>query len=760
MKKFILLSIFLILNFSAFSQTKPSGKQIKVFPDEYSELDDVPVTRQIEDPFVMKTLERARIKYLRALSCIEKKDTLQAEENFEQAIDILNTISFYPNINKYRDYTDLIQSILEDYERYIRDIDHLDESSSLFILRETLTKELDKTARTKPTHIGTLRPTPKDTSKGIDKTGYAYQIPMDDNEYVKKSIEFLTQKPIGRKFVRNSLARSTVWGSIIKKIIEEEKMPPEIFYLAMVESGFNPFAVSRAKAVGIWQFIMSTGQLYGLNASGSPWIDERRDPIKSTRAAMRHLRDLYNELGDWHLAIAAYNCGINAVQRAIAKFNNPDSVNFWNIMQFLPRETRNYVPLFIATVKVVNNLEAYGFSKSEIEYFPEIQFDKYSLKEPVSLNALAKCANVSVDKMKELNPELLFSFTPPDIGEYEIRIPYGTKQTFIANFLNLTEAEKQPFLTYKTERKETINTIAEKFNLNPREILLVNNLSSTSKPLPKGTILKIPIVPSQDVTKKDDESTPSTISTTLPENKIANPPSEKAITSKSLGSNQGNFFVIRYIVKENDNLNTISQKFNTSVDSIIKWNELKSRVLTPGRTLRIYTTENYYNQQTSQKPQQTDITKVDDQPKSLKIESTTTTKNNVQTNDENNFVQTKIVTHKVRKGETLQTIANLYGISTSKLLELNPKLKKRKNALMAGEKIKVITTVRKSYGSGTISSVNKSTKTQKVKYHTVRRGETLSEISKRYGISVNEIISLNPKLRPNKIKQGDRIRIN
>lgn len=759
MKKIVILLIFALFNLIAFAQSRQTIKQIKVFPDEYSELDDVPVTKQIEDPFVLKTLERARIKYLRALSFIEKKDTLQAEENFEQAIDILNSISFYPNINKFRDYTDLIQSILEDYERYIRNIDHLDESSSLFILRETLTKELDRTARTKPTQIGTLKPTLKDTSKTIDKNEYTFQIPMDDNEYVKKSIEFLTQKPIGRKFVRNSLARSTVWGGVIKKIIEEEKMPPEIFYLAMVESGFNPFAVSRAKAVGIWQFIMSTGQLYGLNSTNSPWIDERRDPIKSTRAAMRHLRDLYNELGDWHLAIAAYNCGINAVQRAIAKFNNPDSVNFWNIMPFLPRETRNYVPLFIATVKVVTNLEAYGFSRTEIEYQPEIQFDKYIIKEPVSLNALAKCANVSIEKMKELNPELLFSFTPPDIAEYELRIPFGTKQTFIANFLNLTDEEKQPFLIYKTEKKESISSIAEKFNLNPREILLLNNWSSTTKPLPKGTTLRIPIVSSQDVAKKEEENGASTAPGSIPEsrNSLASP--DKGLPSKSLIANQGNYYVIRYIIKENDNLNTISQKFNTTVDSIIKWNELKTRVLTPGRTLRIYTTENYYNQSNAQKTQQTEPTRNEEQPKSTKFENVSFSKSSTETNDERNNAKTTTKIHRIRKGETLQTIANSYGISVSKLLELNPQLKKRKNSLLVGETIKVVVTNKKQQ-SGKKDSASNSTKNKKTKYHIVRKGETLSDISKRYGLTVNEIISLNPKIKPNKIKYGDKIRIN
>lgn len=751
MRKFLWLIFCLFLLEVSFAQKNQVGKQIKVFPDEYSELDDIPVTQQIDDPFILKTLERARLKYLRALSFIEKKDTLQAEENFEQAIDILNSISYYPNINKYRDYTDLILSILEDYEKNIRNIDHLDESSSLFLMRETLTKELEKTSRSKP-QIGSLQPKQKDTTKSLElKTGYAFQIPMDDNEYVKKSIEFLTQKPIGRKFVRNSLARSTVWGNIVRKIIEEEKMPKELYYLAMVESGFNPFAVSRAKAVGMWQFIMSTGQLYGLNANNSPWIDERRDPVKATRAAMRHLRDLYNELGDWHLAIAAYNCGINAVQRAIAKLNNSDSVNFWNIMPFLPRETRNYVPLFIATVMVVNNLEAYGFGKSDIEFLPELKFDKYTLKEPVSLSALAKCANVSIEELRQLNPELVYSFTPPDVDEYELRIPYGSKQTFIANLLNLSPSEKQPFFTYRTEKKETIRDIAEKFNANLDEILLINKIASASKKLPKGTTIKIPIS-RQEVASSEIENDTPTESNSLAESKNLTP-SENKIGNKKTEKRTVN--VVRYIVKNGENIFSISQKFNTHIDSIVKWNDLRTRNVSVGQVLRIYTSE-YSNSSSPEANPMSESNK--NNSKSAE------TIGNVQVPNQKkseNLVPKNRKYHTVRKGETLQSIANEYGVSIQELLQWNPKLRQRKHNILVGEKIKVS-------GETSIASENSSTKASKkqdqtkskTKYHIVRKGETLEKISKKYGLTLNEIKSLNPKMKSKKIKAGEKIRIN
>lgn len=753
MKKCKWLFFALIIVYFSYSQTKQNSRQINIFPDEYSELDDVPVSKIIDDPFITKALERARIKYLQALSYIEKKDTTRAEENFEQAIDILNSINYYPNINKYRDYTDLVQSILEDYEKYIRNIDHLDESSSLFLMRESLSKELEKTKRTKPKpQIGYLKPESLDTSKANDSKAPTYQIPMDDNEYVKKSIEFLTQKPIGRKFVRNSLARSTLWGSIIKKIIEEEAMPAELFYLAMVESGFNPFAVSRAKAVGIWQFIMQTGQLYGLNAKSSPWIDERRDPIKSTRAAMRHLRDLYNELGDWHLAIAAYNCGINAVHRAIAKFNNSDSVNFWNIMQFLPRETRNYVPLFIAVVKVVNNLDAYGFNHSDIQYQSEIEFDKYTLKEPVNLAAIAKCANTTIDQIKELNPELTFSLTPPDVPEYEIRLPYGSKQTFITNYLNLSEDEKRPFFSYRLEKKENIDQIAEKFNLTRSEILLANKLPSSSKYLPRGTVLKIPIQANYLFANKKEEEFENTNTTST--NIIGNGSSNLMHNTDETNSTNS-LNVVRYIVKENDNLTKICKKYNVEPDSILAWNELKTSTLTPGQTLRIYTIENpnTTSKQTKRFENETSSAKDNTSP------SIVNNPNRDESRAQMKQQSTTTKYHKVKKGETLQLIADKYNVDINQLLEWNPSLKSRKHNINVGEKIKIAIDNTKitldKYSSKSTKLKEKNTN----KYHVVRKGENLSTISKKYGISIQKLISLNPNIKPNKIKNGDKIRL-
>jgi len=413
-----------------------TNKQVKkeVAPDEFSVLDEVPLPSRTTDKGVLQILEKARQKYLQALSLLGKKDTANAVRYFEGAINILNQLVSYPGIEENKDYTDLATSVIEDYEKNITNIDELDENSSLFIFRDKLFQEIDLSEKKKEPKIESLEFSKVDSSK-LDNQKKEYQIPIDDNEYVQKSIEFLTKSRIGRKFVTNCVERLGKWGPMLRQIIEEENMPGEIIYLAMVESALNPRAVSRAKALGMWQFMRKTGENYGLNADNSPCIDERYDPYKSTRAAMRHLRDLYEDLGNWHLAMAAYNYGLGGVRRAI-RLSNLENPDYWQLREYLPRETRNYIPLFIAVTKVVENPEKYGFDLSEFNIQDEFTYDTFTIDEPISLSALAKCANISVDELIQYNPELISSCTPPDKKEYELRIPENSKVDLLRNYLH------------------------------------------------------------------------------------------------------------------------------------------------------------------------------------------------------------------------------------------------------------------------------------------------------------------------------------
>jgi membrane-bound lytic murein transglycosylase D len=228
----------------------------------------------------------------------------------------------------------------------------------------------------------------------------------------------------------------------MRNLLRENGLPEDLVYMALIESGFNPYAYSRRKASGPWQFIYLTGKKYGLKLNY--WIDERRDPEKSTIAAAKYLKDLYDLFECWYLAAAGYNAGEGKIMNAIKRYRTED---FWELTKYryLKKETKDYVPQMIAAALIAKEPEIYGFT--DIEYQDPLRYEKVNVPEVTDLRLIAKACEISLGELKDLNPELLRWCTPPNYSDYEIKIPFGKKELFLQNFGALQPVTKSQFTT-------------------------------------------------------------------------------------------------------------------------------------------------------------------------------------------------------------------------------------------------------------------------------------------------------------------------
>ncbi|MFZ5452567.1 MAG: transglycosylase SLT domain-containing protein [Thermodesulfobacteriota bacterium] len=255
-----------------------------------------------------------------------------------------------------------------------------------------------------------------------------FDVPIHTNRQVRAYLVYFSTERKGT--IRRYLARSTRYLPMIKEVFREYGLPEDLAYLAMIESGFNPNAYSHAHACGMWQFIRGTGARYGLSMDS--YVDERRDPNKSTKAAAKYLLDLYKQFGSWYLAAASYNCGEGRVQKELNKSNHK---NFWELSanQCLPNETKNYVPQMIAATIIAKNPEKFGFKN--VPYLPPLKIEQVQVKDAISLKAAAVAINVPVEEVQNLNPELLRGITPPGVTAYNLNLPAHSKEAFGKNIM-------------------------------------------------------------------------------------------------------------------------------------------------------------------------------------------------------------------------------------------------------------------------------------------------------------------------------------
>lgn len=307
-------------------------------------------------------------------------------------------------------------------------------------------------------------------------------IPLELSDPVLSYVHYFSSDR-GRSILLSGLRRSGRYKDLVERIFAEEGVPQELLFLAQAESGFLPRAVSNKQAVGMWQFIAGTGSMYSLGRGLA--YDERLDPEKATRAAARYLKDLYAHFGDWYLAMAAYNCGAGAVDRAIERTGYAD---FWELMKrhALPHETQNYVPIIVAMTIITKNPKDYGLESVDLD--APVQYDSIHLTASTNLNLIADATLQPLSVIRDLNPSLLREVAP---AGFDVHIPQGSADTTQAALDTVPAESRQAWRLHHVQAGDTLETIARSFHLTPDRVAAVNRSTDS---LEVGDVLLIPAV--------------------------------------------------------------------------------------------------------------------------------------------------------------------------------------------------------------------------------------------------------------------------
>jgi membrane-bound lytic murein transglycosylase D len=568
-----------------------------------------------------------------------------------------------------------------------------------------------------------------------DRDGH---IPLVRNKSVDQFISYFQNK--GRRQFEIWLDRYFQYGPMLKEILNEYELPEELAYLAMIESGLNPKAYSRAKATGMWQFMYSTGKKYGLQRNW--YIDERRDPEKATHAAAKFLLDLYKEFDHWYLALAAYNGGPGRVHRATRLHQTSD---FWQLHS-LPRETRNYIPYYLAAAIIASNPTSYGFKTPKTK---QHKYEVVEIKQSADLAVLANSAGTSLKTLKAYNPELRQSATPVDVV-YRLKIPVGKKEQFVTNFNSLPSDQRfaPQYVAHKVKRGESLWTISKKYRVSIHDLAAVNKIRNRHR-LSIGQKLTIPVRRSNGGTLLASNSGPSghkkviykvkrgdtlghiaedykTMARSIRRwNKLEYGqhifPGQKLtiwikedMSQLASNTNAGREKVV-HKVKRGDTIGHIAESYRVSSRKIMSWNNIKSKQhIYPGQKLNIWVKNNNSSKSITQKSSN----------------------------------KGKKVTYTVKRGDTIGHIADDYNTTVSNIRSWNNM--KRSSYIKPGQKL--------SLWIGSNANSSKTSNDLKI-YYTVKRGDTLSKIAENHRVRMASIMKWNKLNKANTIFPGQKLAI-
>jgi membrane-bound lytic murein transglycosylase D len=431
-------------------------------------------------------------------------------------------------------------------------------------------------------------------------------LPLVMTDQVAGYINYFSTR--GRGTLEHALARSGRYEDMIRRTLREAGVPQELIYLAQAESGFHPLAVSRAGARGMWQFMGSRAKGYGLERSW--WVDDRQDPEKATRAAAHHLKDLYNEFGDWYLAMAAYNSGPGTVQSAVKRTGYAD---FWELYNrnVLPKETRNYVPIIVAVTIMAKNPAQYGLD-SVVKEKP-VPYDTVKINYPIDLRLAAECVDATAEDLLDLNPSLL-RMTTPKVSEreqeFDLHLPAGTAGKFQTAVASIPADKRVWWRYHKVQGGETLASIARTYHTTPRAIAEANELNDEA--LSAETRLIIPIA-----------------------------------AGKETGTTTYAHAITHYKVRKGDTVESVAENFGVSPKMIRGWNHVKGDSLAGRKVL-------YLHLPVTRSAGETQVAA--SHSSRAKPHAATPT-----------AAASGVVHHKVKPGETLYSIATSYNTTVTAL---------------------------------------------------------------------------------------------
>jgi membrane-bound lytic murein transglycosylase D len=426
----------------------------------------------------------------------------------------------------------------------------------------------------------------------------------------------------GRGGFERAFARSGRYHDMIVATLKQEGVPQDLIYLAQAESGFHPAAVSRAGARGIWQFMASRGRGYGL--SHNMWVDDRQDPEKSTRAAAHHLKDLYNQFGDWYLAMAAYNSGPGSVQAAVKRTGYAD---FWELYRrnVLPKETRNYVPIILAVTIMAKNPSQYGLDEVAMEY--PADYDTVTINYPVDLRLVAECVNSTSSDLQDLNP-ILLRLTTPRAGNFELHLPAGTKDEYETAIATIPTDMRLWWRYHTVHSGDTVASLARTYHTTAKSIISANHLEDNE--LEADAKLVIPVAPGK------------------------RPVSDTATYARR---------ITRYKVHSGDTVETVADNFGISPQMLRRWNGIHGDSLRGRKVLALHLpiSPSVHEAEVASSPTKTK------HPKPTETATTKPPATKSAQIEREPSVQAAVVHHKVKSGETLYSIANAYRTTVAAL---------------------------------------------------------------------------------------------